>query len=92
VLVAGSRWSSFASWPNAVATLDPDQARALRVLRYWFGDLEVLAVLELEGVPGDTSPGLASQQLSLRIEAPPAHIDPPVKSGSSRPGCGRRRA
>jgi hypothetical protein len=27
-----------------VAILDPDQARALRVLRYWFGDLEVLAV------------------------------------------------
>jgi hypothetical protein len=28
-----------------VATLDGDQLRALRVLRYWFGDLEVLQVL-----------------------------------------------
>jgi hypothetical protein len=43
---------------------DPDQQRALRVLRYWFGEVEVLAV---EGVPGDTSPGLASQQLALPI-------------------------
>jgi hypothetical protein len=25
-----------------VATLDPDQARVLRVLRYWFGDLQYL--------------------------------------------------
>lgn len=28
-----------------MATLDPDQLRALRVLRYWFGDVEVLDVL-----------------------------------------------
>ena len=51
----------------AASRLDQDQAAALRVLRYWFGDVEVLTVVE--GVPGDTSPGLASQQLSLTIEA-----------------------
>lgn len=46
VLVAGSRWSSFASWrPSAVATLDRDQLHALRGLRCWFGDLEALRVL-----------------------------------------------
>jgi hypothetical protein len=59
--------------------LDPDQYRALRVLRRHFGAVEVL---EVEGVPGDTSPGLASQQLALSIEAPPAHVDPPVRPGS----------
>jgi hypothetical protein len=56
------------------------------VLRYWFGDLEVLAVLEhdgVEGVPGDTSPGLASQQLALSIEAVPAPVGPPVKAGAA---------
>jgi hypothetical protein len=45
-MVAGSRWNSFANWrPSAVATLDRDQVRALRVLRYWFADLEVLQAL-----------------------------------------------
>jgi hypothetical protein len=29
--------------------VDRDQLRALAVLRYWFGELEVLAVLEREG-------------------------------------------
>jgi hypothetical protein len=33
-------------------TIGRDQLRALAVLRYWFGDLEVLAVLEHEGVRG----------------------------------------
>jgi hypothetical protein len=52
------------------------------VLRYWFGDLEVLAVLEhngVEGVPGDTSPGLASQQLALTLDDPRRFIDPPSR-------------
>ena len=33
-------------------TIGRDQLRALAVLRYWFGDLEVLAVLEREGSRG----------------------------------------
>jgi hypothetical protein len=57
-------------------TLDPDLAAAMRVLRYWFGRVEVLGV---EGVSGDTSPDLASQQLSLTVEAQTAPVDPPVK-------------
>jgi hypothetical protein len=61
----------------AASKLDPDQQRALRVLRYWFGRVQVLAVVE--GVSGDTSPDLASQQLSLTIEAQTAPADPPVK-------------
>jgi hypothetical protein len=61
----------------AASRLDPDQAAALRVLRYWFGDVQVLAVVE--GVSGDTSPDLASQQLSLTIEAQTAPADPSVK-------------
>jgi hypothetical protein len=32
-----------------------------------------------KGAPGDTSPGLASQQLALPIEAQPAPVDPAVK-------------
>jgi hypothetical protein len=47
--------------------LDADQQRALRVLRYWFGPVEVLGV---EGVPGDTSPGVTGQQLALPIPEP----------------------
>jgi hypothetical protein len=59
------------------------------VLRYWFGDLEVLAVHEhqgVEGVPGDTSPGLASQQLALTLDDPGRFIEPP-----SRPAARRSR-
>jgi hypothetical protein len=36
-----------------------------------------------EGVPGDTSPGLAGQQLALTIEAQPARVDPRVKGGAA---------
>jgi hypothetical protein len=36
-----------------------------------------------EGVPGDTSPGLTSQQLALTLEAPPGRVDPPVKAGGA---------
>ena len=63
-----------------MASLDRDQARALRVLRYWFGDVAVLAVLE--GGSGGGSPPLASHQLALPVEAPPAQVDPPVRPGS----------
>lgn len=40
------------------SSLDRDQFRGLAVLRYGFGDLEVLDAIE--GVSGYTSPGLAS--------------------------------
>ena len=57
-------------------TLDSDLAAAMRVLRYWFGRVEVLGV---EQGSGDAIPGLASQQLSLTIEAQTAPVGPPVK-------------
>jgi hypothetical protein len=56
------------------------------VLRYWFSDLEVLARLEhqgVEGVPGDTSPGLASQRLALTLDTPERTSRPPVKAGAA---------
>jgi hypothetical protein len=71
-------------------TIDPDQLRALAVLRYWLGPIEVLAVVEQGS--GDPIPGLAGQQLALALDDPPARVDPAVQPGSSRPGCGRRRA
>jgi hypothetical protein len=62
--------------------VDRDQLRALAVLRYWFGDLEVIEIREGVEGEGQPSPWLASQQLSLTIEARPAHVDPPVRPGS----------
>lgn len=57
-----------------------DQLAALRLLRYWFGDVQVLALVERRGVEGEARrpPSLAGQQLALSIEAPSAQIDPPV--------------
>jgi hypothetical protein len=40
----------------------------------------------VEGVSGDTSPGPASQQLALTIEAQTAQADPPVKGGEAAEG------
>jgi hypothetical protein len=37
--------------------------------------------LGVEGVPGDSSPGLASQQNAPVHEAQPAQVDPPVRPG-----------
>jgi hypothetical protein len=38
-------------------------------------------MVEREGVPGDASPGLASQQLALTLAAQVAQADPPVRPG-----------
>jgi len=74
----------------AAVTLDCDQLCALAVLRYWFGpDLEVLAVLEhngVEGVPGDTSPGLASQQLALTLDDRERTTGPLSSTEAAGPG------
>jgi len=70
-----------------MTSLDPDQARVLRVLRYWFGPeaVEVLAVLEHRGSGGSggASPPLASRQLALSIPEPSAQHRPPVKAGEA---------
>jgi hypothetical protein len=42
-------------------------------------------------MPGDTSPGLASQQLALTVEAPTAQAIPAVKGGVAIPQGRRRR-
>jgi len=54
--------------------VDRDQLAALRRLRAAFGDVQVLAVQrrEVEGGDGKPSPSLASQQLALTIQTPPA--------------------
>lgn len=62
-------------------TIGRDQLRALAVLRYWFGDLEVLAVLEHErgcGSSGAPAPD-TGHQLALTIDAPGRFIDPPSR-------------
>jgi hypothetical protein len=74
------------------ATVDRDQLRTLRALRYWFGDLEVLAVLEQEGAGEGNPPRLTGAQLALSIPDPAAQHRSAVQPGSSRPASGRRRA
>jgi hypothetical protein len=56
--------------------VDRDPLRALAVLRYWFGDLEVLGVERGAGRPAP----LDQPRLFLTIEAPSAQVD-------SRSGC-----
>jgi hypothetical protein len=62
-------------------TIGRDQLRALAVLRYWFGDLEVLAVLEREGSRGGaTLPfGWPASQLALATDDQVARVDPPSR-------------
>jgi hypothetical protein len=73
-------------------TIGRDQLRALAVLRYWFGDLEVLVVLEREGSgEGATLPRLASQ-LALATERPGSARRPTVKAGRQAIPQGREAA
>jgi hypothetical protein len=58
--------------------VDRDPLRALAVLRYWFGDLEVLGVERGAGRPAP----LDQPRLFLTIEAPSAQVDPTVRPGS----------
>jgi hypothetical protein len=60
-------------------TLDPDLERALRVLRYWLGDVEVLAVV-VRG-PGNP-PRLDQPMLFDQEQGPMAQVDPAVRPGS----------
>lgn len=56
------------------------------MLRYWFGDLEVLAVHEHAGEGSGGEPSrLTGHQLALSIPDPPAQAHPAVQPGSSRP-------
>jgi hypothetical protein len=66
------------------ATVDRDQLRALRALRYWFGDLEVLAVLEQEGSGEGNPPRLTGQQLALTLDDPERATVPPSRLAQPR--------
>jgi hypothetical protein len=59
------------------ATVDLDQLAALRVLRYWLGDVQVLGVVERGS--GGSRPRDTGRQLALSIEAQVPRVDPAVK-------------
>jgi hypothetical protein len=63
------------------ATVDRDQLAALRVLRYWFGVVEVVEVREGSGE--GNPPRLTGDQLALSFEVP---------DGAPLPGCSRAEA
>jgi hypothetical protein len=59
--------------------VDRDQLRALAVLRYWFGELEVLAVLERVGSGEGNPPRRTGEQLALATDDQQPHVDPPSR-------------
>ena len=72
-------------------TIGRDQLRALAVPRYWFGDREVLAVLEREGSRGGCNHplGWPASQLAVATDDQVARVDPPARL-AVRPSAGTR--
>jgi hypothetical protein len=91
VVLSSSGWPprcSCTGWRPSCSDLGHDQPHALAVLRYWSGDLEVLAVLERDSSwPRDD----AKTESSTRQPAGPAHLPGPNGELAGPPAPSARR-